>query len=196
MKNGVLSVFGSLAKKLLRGTMHVSMASLAMFSLSGGANAQNDQYFVDLFFQQGYRYCDARKLSKIYRVSPWEAKILGGRKISLGNLNLLRIDWQKGVDFFQRFGFSCDQGSLTKEQRKFAYNDASRIADAWSRNKSSSWTPMKIRTDPLPGWPKRWPKHPTFTYIRIQRAVTFARPWPPTPALMPIICWLVTARMS
>ena len=84
-----------------------------------------------MFFNAGYGYCDARKLSKVLRVSVYRAKVLAGRKIASGNTGLLQQQWQRGVRFFQRYGFSCRSGNLQDDSSRYAYSDSQKIADIW-----------------------------------------------------------------
>lgn len=137
MKKRYLGYFGSIGKKLLRAGIHASVVGLTVFNFSGSAEAKSDSDYAKLFFQQGYGYCDARKLAKVWGGSIYQAKVTAGRKISWGNLNILQADWRKGVQFFRRYGFSCGQSNLSKEQQKFAYNDSSRVVDAWKKDSRS-----------------------------------------------------------
>lgn len=123
----------SAGRQVLRHGLKLGLAGLAAGSVSHQASAQNTQQFLNLFFQQGYGYCDARKLGKIWRTSPGQAKVIAGRKISWGNLNIVQRDWSRGVAFFRRYGFSCGRSSLPTERRQFTYNDADRVARAWVR---------------------------------------------------------------
>ncbi|MCC0021133.1 MAG: hypothetical protein H6888_08655 [Nitratireductor sp.] len=129
------SIFSSIRRRLGRVALHAGLTVLAAVNAVAPAKAQSEDYYAELFYQQGYGYCDARKLAKIYRTSDWQAKVIAGRKISFGNLNIVRKDWKKGVKFFRKHGFSCDQSSLSADERKFAYNDAETIARAWTGTK-------------------------------------------------------------
>jgi len=137
MQNKFVGYLGSIGKKLLQGSIHASMVGLTVFNFSNAAEAKTDTEFANIFYNNGYRYCDARKLAKVWGGSPWQAKILGGKKISWGNMSYLQSEWRKGVKFFQKYGFSCGQSNLSTEQQKFAYNDASRVVDAWTKNNKS-----------------------------------------------------------
>jgi hypothetical protein len=126
-------------RNLARGSIALGVLGLSVGTVAQPAQAQSQraQQYVNVFFAQGYGWCDARKLSKIWRVSPSRAKVIAGEKISYGNISIVRRDWSRGVRFFQRFGFSCGQSSLPgDEQQKFTYNDADAVARAWSSNKS------------------------------------------------------------
>lgn len=118
-------------RNLLRGSI-LSGASL-LFTLAGASRQAraNDQYYRRLFFQNGYGYCDARKLAKVLRVSPWQAKAIGGQKIAAGQTGLLRRQWARGVRIFQQYGFRCGTSS-SEDARRYAYADADRIARAWT----------------------------------------------------------------
>jgi hypothetical protein len=114
--------------------LKVGIFCLASVGISQTASAQSDQQFRNMFFNKGYGYCDARKLAKVWRTSPWQAKLIAGRKISWGNMSLLQQDWSRGVQIFRRDGFNCGQGRLQNERRKFTYNDADRVARAWTKS--------------------------------------------------------------
>lgn len=137
MKNKFAGYIGSKVKKLARGSIQAGMVGLTLFSFSNSAEAKSDQEYVRIFFNKGYGYCDARKLAKVWGGSVWQAKILGGKKIAWNNLSYLNSEWRKGAKFFRQYGFSCRQGNLSSEQQKFAYNDASRVVDAWTKDNKS-----------------------------------------------------------
>ena len=137
MQNKYVNFLGSFGKKLLLGTVHVSMASIAIFNFSNVAAAKTAGEYAQIFYKNGYRYCDARKLAKVWGGSVYDAKVTGGKKISWGNASYLQSEWRKGVKFFQRYGFTCGQSSLTTEKQKFAYNDASSVVKAWTKGEKS-----------------------------------------------------------
>jgi len=137
MQKKYVGFLGSVGKKLLRGSVHVGMAGIAIFNFSNVAEAKSDQYYVNLFFKSGYGYCDARKLAKAYGSSVWQAKIRSGKKLSYGWKKGLDSFWQQGSRIFWNNGNTCSQSSLTPEEQKFAYNDASRVVDAWVKGNKS-----------------------------------------------------------
>ena len=102
------------------------------------ANANTDQEYRELFHAQGYEWCDARKLAKIYEVPPGQAKIYAGQKIAAGNLHLVQAAWTEGVAFFKKYGFTCGSTSLKDtSMERYAYNDAERVSDAWKSSTKS-----------------------------------------------------------
>ena len=103
---------------------------------SQNSYAANDQKYIDLFFAQGYRWCDARKLAKIFEKPPEQAKVIAGQKIAANNLAAVQVAWTEGVAFFNKYGFSCGSGSLkNNSMERYAYNDVSRITKAWKSPK-------------------------------------------------------------
>ena len=117
------------------GRFAVKLGTLGVVALgmSSPSSAQNSQQYWDIFFRNGFGYCDARKLAKIWRTTPEQAKATAGWKIANGHVRTVRRDWQRGVNFFRRHGFSCGRSSLPDERRRFTYNDADRVAQAWTR---------------------------------------------------------------
>ena len=128
---------GRWARLLTRGGFVTT--ALVSTLLGTTASSANDQQFRNIFFSNGYGYCDARKLAKVYRTSPWAAKAIAGRKIAAGHIGRVRRQWSRGVRIFRRNGLQCGYGSLQNDSRRFAYNDAERIAHLWRDGTKSGW---------------------------------------------------------
>ena len=116
-----------------RFAVKLSTVALVAAGMAGPAKAQNTQQYWNVFFRAGYGYCDARKLAKIWRTTPGQAKAKAGWLIRNGNSRTVRHDWTRGVAFFRRYRFSCGSSSLPDDQRRYTYNDADNIAKAWTR---------------------------------------------------------------
>jgi hypothetical protein len=106
-----------------------------MFGGSSAASA-NDQRYRQIFFSNGYSYCDARKLGKVYRSSPWHAKVIAGRKIASGYAGRVRRQLFRGMRIFRRVGLRCGM-SFNNDPSRFMYDDAKRVADLWTSEKHS-----------------------------------------------------------
>jgi hypothetical protein len=98
-----------------------TVLSLALLQAIGIESALADDD-VDAYSQSQYVYCDAVMLAKYWHQSTWQAKATIGRKINLGNENVIQGHLRNS----RRQGWRCNF-----QDTEFDYDDAEAVASLW-----------------------------------------------------------------
>ena len=131
----------SIDRRKMLGSMAAFATTTALTSIPAGA--QSTAQAVGAFYHSGeFTYCDAKILASHWNNTPYQAKVLGGRKIMAGAYNFFKSELRAAVSTSERKGVQCTFADANNPP--YSYNDAVKLARHWGNGMTPYDAKLKV----------------------------------------------------